>query len=264
MKRNRGFTLLELGGVIGIIGVLAAILLPALARARESGRRVSCMANMMNISVAFQCYAQEHNRQLPWSGGGNNARCLMKLQGDYTTDLRSFVCPSDNDGDWQSEEPEMVAANLNTLRNAKFSFRGSYDYLGAYTTVPVTQPPFSQPLPMRIPILWDIVLPSPQAEPNRGFLEHSDTWARRQSIDVASFNHIPGGSNVLMLDGSIEFIKWQEAFKPWMPADSIGIPYEMPQPPTEHERRRVESIARSPVVPAKLGSITPIGSPFVR
>lgn len=63
-SRFRGFTLIELLVVIAIIAVLIAILLPGLRRAREQARTVVCMANIKNITLAFQMYAYDH-RALP-------------------------------------------------------------------------------------------------------------------------------------------------------------------------------------------------------
>jgi len=73
MQSNRsGFTLIELLVVIAVIAILAGLLLPALAAAREKGRRAACMNNMVQIATGLEMYCAEYNQYFPsWHGYGS-------------------------------------------------------------------------------------------------------------------------------------------------------------------------------------------------
>jgi prepilin-type N-terminal cleavage/methylation domain-containing protein/prepilin-type processing-associated H-X9-DG protein len=86
------FTLIELLVVIAIIAILAAMLLPALAMAREKGRRIACASNLKNIGTAIRIYASDSEEFFPSEDNAAGLNCLMTL--GHIRTAKIFLCPS--------------------------------------------------------------------------------------------------------------------------------------------------------------------------
>ena len=102
LTARKGFTLIELLVVIAIIAILAAILFPVFARARDKARQASCQSNLKQIGIAVLMYAQDYDETMPRFDAridpedSSNSRLLGQydLIGPYTMNEQLFICPS--------------------------------------------------------------------------------------------------------------------------------------------------------------------------
>lgn len=91
--RRRGFTLIELLVVIAIIAILAAILFPVFAKAREKARQSSCLSNTKQLGLALMQYSQDYDEMLPIYNI-DQTRMWADLVGPYIKNTQILLCPS--------------------------------------------------------------------------------------------------------------------------------------------------------------------------
>ena len=121
---RRGFTLIELLVVIAIIAILAAILFPVFAKAREKARQASCLSNMKQICLAFMQYSQDYDELMPntgWAGSevaiwpdgtASSNPWQMKIY-PYIKNVQVFNCPSASMR-WKGEPNNGIKYGMNS------------------------------------------------------------------------------------------------------------------------------------------------------
>jgi len=107
--RRSGFTLIELLVVIAIIAILAAILFPVFARAREKARQASCNSNLKQLALAGNMYAQDYDERLMQfslcaNGGPGGCWYRWDLLGPYIKNKQLWICPSRSQMSWAGGE----------------------------------------------------------------------------------------------------------------------------------------------------------------
>jgi prepilin-type N-terminal cleavage/methylation domain-containing protein/prepilin-type processing-associated H-X9-DG protein len=136
-RNEKAFTLIELLVVIAIIAILASMLLPALARAKEAGNRISCVNNLRQLSLSMSLYSTDNNGKYPPRAAGttiDEPRWPGRLQKSYS-DLRILRCPTDG-----PNPPASITNSINKADAAPRTYiiNGWNDFFGdSIADVPV-------------------------------------------------------------------------------------------------------------------------------
>jgi prepilin-type N-terminal cleavage/methylation domain-containing protein/prepilin-type processing-associated H-X9-DG protein len=211
MRRFRqGFTLIELLVVIAIIAILAAILFPVFAQARDKARATSCLSNCRQIGVAFQMYTQDYDEYLPLTTYPMPENSWTDRVQSYIKSRQILRCPSDASQNWNQPLPnEKEVRRTSYFLNAWMAGTNVYGSVAAISRPAdviymaesaenITRDHFH-------PFYWG----SP-SESSSAFMQNL-TWdaAHGETRELALRRH-QGGFNVCYADGHAKAVRWEQ------------------------------------------------------
>jgi prepilin-type N-terminal cleavage/methylation domain-containing protein/prepilin-type processing-associated H-X9-DG protein len=241
MKNKRGFTLIELLVVIAIIAILAAILFPVFAKAREKARQSSCINNMKQLTTALTMFANDHEEQYPsaffnsrnFSSPGSS-RVIdqwKEMLYPYIKTTGVFVCPSDPFG----AEKKVYADNREGDQPSSYRYNNTLvgrDADGA-PAIPIALGSIASPAEL-IMIAESQPFPNPEIPVSQGGQEWNQVAAYvtakedpraqidpSQKKDGGPVPHRRHGDGAVygFADNHVKWMKWEQT---WLPSGQLN------------------------------------------
>jgi prepilin-type N-terminal cleavage/methylation domain-containing protein/prepilin-type processing-associated H-X9-DG protein len=228
-QRGRGFTLIELLVVIAIIAILAAILFPVFAQAREKARMTSCLSNMKQLGTGLMMYVQDYDQAYPrirFRGGDyvwrNAVMPYVKNMGVFAcpSNARSGMCPADPNRKSSPSVSETALCAEGWASEPTRSMPISYGMNSCATSwYPADDP---NGLPSKVSPLNEAKIPRPAetiiiAENTWATADiHMEwTWGICNGVQTHQASRSAGGrANFIFFDGHAKNLKWVQTVLP--------------------------------------------------
>ncbi|HEX2999045.1 MAG TPA: DUF1559 domain-containing protein [Armatimonadota bacterium] len=206
--RKKGFTLIELLVVIAIIAILAAILFPVFARARENARKATCQSNLKQLGIAVAMYAQDADEVLPLQRGyyPTFKTSFIQIINPYIKNGNVFDCPSQ------------------TIKSSvAYNGEGSYGFTSSFFNQPLAKfqnvagtVMMADSTPNFWMGAWDLYRPTQAGHrPDAVDGSQNKSWGGSSSQTWTYFNFVERHSemgNVLFLDGHVKTMKYEPLY----------------------------------------------------